>query len=201
MAVAVVDRLEQIHINNAQRQWSLMAQGATNFFFCHFAEMPAIAEIGQRIVDRQLIDFFVVAGLYAVVADELQNAFTHRNLIAIDQRLLVLKPCIIEAGGVGRTEVMQYIAVAIQPNFAMLPRYAFMCDLQIGLWGAANAYRQAPDIQTPPQSLAMDHHDAGRALRGAHRAIAIQRALGGLGLVVILAHADGSRGCSECSAC
>jgi hypothetical protein len=38
-------------------------------------------------------------------------------------------------------------------------------------------------------------------LRGAHRAIAVQRALGGLGWVVFLAHADGSCGSSECSAC
>ena len=69
-----------------------MPQCAPDFFVRHFTKMPAIVEVCQRIMNCQLIDFFVITGFHAVVADEFQDAFTHRDLVAVGQCLFIGKP-------------------------------------------------------------------------------------------------------------
>ncbi len=187
MPVAIVDRLEQIHIDDAHRQRSLVAHGAGDFAIDRFDEVAAVVEVGQRVVGGELVDLLVVVRLHAGVADELEDALAQGQVIAVGQDRL-LDRAIVEAGGIGRVQIAYPVLIAVAPDLAMQARHAPVRDVQVGLARAPDHHRLRIDVGAPAQPLALDDHHAGRARAGRTRSIAEDRALGGL---VFGGHASG----------
>ena len=199
VAVAVVDRLEQIHVDDAHGQCALVAHGARDLLLHRFDEMAAVVHLGQRIVGGELVDLLVVTRLHAAVADELQDALAQGDVVAVDQRRLRHRR-IVQPGGVGGAEVAHPVGVAVAPELAVQARDAVVRDVQVGLLRAAHAHPGGVDVRTPAQAFAVDHHHAGRARRGRPRTVAQDGPLRGGWIVGVPGHARAAGRCGpECT--
>src|SRR3546814_12121888 len=85
VAVAVVDRLEQVDVDDAHRQRPAVAQGAGDFPLHLRAEVAAVAQVGLPVAGGWLVDLLVVVRLHAGVADELEAAFAERYVVEVGQ--------------------------------------------------------------------------------------------------------------------
>src|SRR3546814_3342813 len=94
-------------------------------------EVAAVAQVGQRVAGGELVDLLVVVRLHAGVADELEDAFADRDVVAVGQHGLGDRG-VVDAGGVGRAEIEDAVLVAVAPDLAVLARYALVGNAQVG---------------------------------------------------------------------
>lgn len=185
--VLIVDPLEQVDVDHAQRQGSLVTLGAGDFLVEELGEMTPVTETGQGVVGRQLVDLFVVSGFDRGVTDELQDHLAERDVITVLEHyfkdLLLVHP-----GGVGRTEVCDAVIVTFSPEPTMPARHALVRQAKVSILGASNDHRIGADVDAPAQALTTDHHHAGRTLLMHARCVVRGNSLGGMGGIGDRAH-------------
>ena len=165
-----------------------MTHGASDFQVGGFAEVATVMQAGQRVVDGQLVDLFVVTRLDAVLGDELQHALADGDAIAVGQQRILLDAGIVQAGGIGGTEIANAKSTGVVPEPAVLTGNALVFDDEVGILIAANEDGPVVDIDPLAKAFAVDHDHAGRTQCRLGRSCAEQGALGGVVVGRIAVH-------------
>ena len=131
----------------AHHQRPGMADRARDFLVDQFDEMPAVVQLGQRVVRGELVDLLVVAGLDAGVADELEDGFAQGDVVAIGgEGSSSVTGSSLKQGAIGRPQVTQPVGIAIAPDLAVAARHRLVRNVQVGLLRAPDGDRLAYSI-------------------------------------------------------
>src|ERR1700761_8023865 len=116
--------------------------------------MAAIIESGEAVVDRQIDQLVVIFRLETRAGEEFDGVVADADLVAVVQ-FLAADRLAIEIRAIGRTKILEEIAIAIARYLAMMPRHTRMLQRQRAFARAADGDRFVTQLD-----LQAEHHSA-----------------------------------------
>ncbi len=111
VAEAVVDAFEAIDVEHDQRQVAAIAQRAPDLSLERLDEVAAVEHLREPVDRGEAINLLVVGVLDVVAAEELEDAATDLDEVAVAQHVLV-DHLVVDVGAVGRPHVPEHDRVA-----------------------------------------------------------------------------------------
>ena len=178
MAVAVVDRLEVVDVDQQQRQWAIVAAEALPFVVEPAGEMTAIEDAGQRVLHRQIGHLVGAAHEVADVAVGHHAAAVGEHLAAAADDLAVCEPDVgrqfvpgLDARGLFRDEIDLVPGGAQRPGIASVTHQPDERRFAVGdfVWQVPETAERAVDELRAHLGVEQHHADVGLVERRAQR--------------------------------